>query len=107
MPQLSSPALLQGSSAGELIPEIVRQGLLDLIELEVAAFIGADRHVDEVGRRPYAPAIGSATATATGLAASPPRRATSTCRSPNCATAASCPRSSSPAAGLIKRSMAW
>ena len=56
-------------SAGELIHEIVRQGLLDLIELEVAAFIGADRHVDEVGRRPYAPAIGSATATATGLAA--------------------------------------
>ena len=36
--------LLQGSSAGELIPEIVRQGLQDLIELEVAAFIGADRH---------------------------------------------------------------
>jgi hypothetical protein len=31
--------------------------------------IGADRHVDEVGRRPYAPRSGTATATVTGTAA--------------------------------------
>ena len=42
--------LLQGSSAGELIPEIVRQGLQDLIEFVVAAFIGADRH-ERTGNR--------------------------------------------------------
>jgi transposase-like protein len=37
-------ALLDGSSAGELIPELARRGLQQLIELEVAAFLGADRH---------------------------------------------------------------
>jgi putative transposase len=37
-------ALLDGSSAGELIPELARHGLQQLIELEVAAFLGADRH---------------------------------------------------------------
>ena len=37
-------ALLDGSNAGELIPELVRHGLQQLIELEVAAVIGADRH---------------------------------------------------------------
>ena len=36
--------LLDGSSAGELIPELVRHGLQQLIELEVAAVLGADRH---------------------------------------------------------------
>jgi transposase-like protein len=36
--------LLDGSSAGELIPELARHGLQQLIELEVAAFLGADRH---------------------------------------------------------------
>ena len=36
--------LLDGSSAGELIPELARYGLQGLIELEVAAFLGADRH---------------------------------------------------------------
>jgi len=61
--------LLDGSSAGELIPELARYGLQGLIELEVAAVLNADRHVDEVGRRPYAPRSGSATATATGVAA--------------------------------------
>ena len=30
--------------AGELIPELVRHGLQQLIELEVAAVLGADRH---------------------------------------------------------------
>jgi transposase-like protein len=41
-PDLAS--LLDGSSAGELIPELARHGLQQLIELEVAAFLGADRH---------------------------------------------------------------
>ena len=33
-----------GSTAGELIPELARYGLQQLIELEVAAVLGADRH---------------------------------------------------------------
>ncbi len=37
-------SLLDGSTAGELIPELARHGLQQLIELEVAAVIGADRH---------------------------------------------------------------
>jgi transposase-like protein len=41
-PELAS--LLDGSSAGELIPELARYGLQQLIELEVAAVLGADRH---------------------------------------------------------------
>jgi putative transposase len=41
-PELAS--LLDGSTAGELIPELARHGLQQLIELEVAAFLGADRH---------------------------------------------------------------
>jgi putative transposase len=49
MPKLDSGAsalapLLDGSTAGELIPEIVRHGLQQLIELEVAAVLGAERH---------------------------------------------------------------
>jgi putative transposase len=38
------PSLLDGSSAGELIPELARPGLQQLIELEVAAVLAADRH---------------------------------------------------------------
>jgi hypothetical protein len=34
----------QGSTAGELIPELARYGLQQPMELEVAAVIGADRH---------------------------------------------------------------
>ena len=41
-PELAS--LLDGSSAGELIPELARYGLQQLIELEAAAVIGAERH---------------------------------------------------------------
>mgnify|MGYP003340925930 FL=1 len=41
-PELAS--LLDGSSAGELIPELARYGLQQLIELEASAVIGADRH---------------------------------------------------------------
>ena len=36
--------LLDGSTAGELILELVRHVLQQLIELEVAAVLGADRH---------------------------------------------------------------
>ena len=36
--------LLDGSTAGELIPELVRHGLQQLIELEVAAVLGAEPH---------------------------------------------------------------
>ena len=61
-------SLLDGSSAGELIPEMVRNGLQQLIQLELAAFLGADWHVDELDRGPDAPRSGSATATATGPA---------------------------------------
>jgi len=41
-PELAS--LLNGSTAGELITELARHGLQQLIELEVAAFLGADLH---------------------------------------------------------------
>jgi transposase-like protein len=37
-------SLLDGSTAGELIPELVRRGLQQLIELEASAVIGAERH---------------------------------------------------------------
>jgi len=36
--------LLDGSIAGELIPELVRHGLQQLIELEVAAVLGTDQN---------------------------------------------------------------
>ncbi|WP_094554841.1 hypothetical protein [Synechococcus sp. 1G10] len=45
-------SLLDGSSAGELIPELVRHGLQQLIELEVAAVLGADRHGRQCRRPP-------------------------------------------------------
>jgi putative transposase len=49
MPKTDSGAsalepLLDGSTAGKLIPELVRHGLQQLIELEVAAVLGAERH---------------------------------------------------------------
>jgi putative transposase len=43
--------LLNGASAGELIPELVRQGLQALIEAEAAAALGAGRHERTVQRR--------------------------------------------------------
>jgi putative transposase len=55
-PHFAAPelaALLDGSSAGELIPELARHGLQQLIELEVAAFLGADRHERTVERLGY------------------------------------------------------
>ena len=49
MPKRDSDAsalasLLDGSKAGELIPELARHGLQQLNELEVAADLGADGH---------------------------------------------------------------
>ncbi len=43
--------LLGSGTAGELIPELVRQGLQALIEAEAAAAIGADRHERTTDRR--------------------------------------------------------
>ena len=45
--------LLDGSTAGEPIPELVRHGLQQLIELEVAAVLGADRHERSEDRLGY------------------------------------------------------
>jgi putative transposase len=45
--------LLDGSTAGELIPELLRHGLQQLIELEVAAVLGADRHERSEDRLGY------------------------------------------------------
>ncbi|MFN9636411.1 MAG: hypothetical protein ACK55D_06850 [Synechococcaceae cyanobacterium] len=55
MPKTDSGAsalasLPDGSTAGELIPELARHGLQQLIELEVAAVLGADRHERTVER---------------------------------------------------------
>ncbi len=36
--------LMEGTTAGALIPEIVRRGFQDLLEAEVSAVIGAQRH---------------------------------------------------------------
>jgi len=41
-PELAS--LTDGSSVGELIPELARHGLQQLIELELAAILGPDWH---------------------------------------------------------------
>jgi putative transposase len=46
-------SLLDGSTAGELIPELARHGLQQLIELEVAAVIGAERHERTAERHGY------------------------------------------------------
>lgn len=45
--------LLGSGTAGELIPEMVRQGLQGLIEAEAAAALGADRHQRTTERRFY------------------------------------------------------
>jgi putative transposase len=43
--------LLRSGTAGELIPELVRQGLQAMIEAEAAAALGADRHERTAQRR--------------------------------------------------------
>jgi putative transposase len=46
-------ALLDGSTAGDFIHELARHGLKELIELEVAAVLGADRHERSEERSGY------------------------------------------------------
>ena len=46
-------ALPDGSTAGELIPELARYGLKQLIELEASAAVGADRHERSEERTNY------------------------------------------------------
>ena len=46
-------SLLDGSTAGELFSELARYGLQQLIALEVAAVIGADRHERTEERHGY------------------------------------------------------
>ena len=58
MPKKQSDAsalasLLDGSSAGDLIPELARYGLQQLIELEASAAVGADRHERSEERSNY------------------------------------------------------
>ncbi len=51
-PELAS--LRDGSSAGELIPELARHGLQQLIELELATFLGDgwhERTEERIGHR--------------------------------------------------------
>ena len=103
-PELAS--LLDGSSAGELIPELSRYGLQQLIELELAAFLGANRHERTEERLGYRNGYRPRTLTTQvgDLELQIPLdRRSSACG--NCAQAASCPRSSSPAAGSIRPCM--
>ena len=44
---------MEGTSAGELIPELMRQAFQDLIDLEVAAALGAERHERSDSRLGY------------------------------------------------------
>ena len=44
LPHLSWPRYSMAARAGELIPELARHGLQQLIELEASAAVGADRH---------------------------------------------------------------
>jgi putative transposase len=85
------------AAPGALIPELARQGLQKLIELELAASLGADWHErteERLGHRNgYRPRT---LTTQVGIWS---------CRSPNCAPAASCPRSLSPAAVSIRPCM--
>jgi hypothetical protein len=46
-------SLLDGSSVGELIPELARHGLQQLIELEASAAVGADGHERSEERTNY------------------------------------------------------
>ena len=99
-------SLLDGSSAGELIPEMVSNGLQQLIQLELAAFLIADwyKHTEErLGHR-----NGYLTRTLTTQVDDialkiPVDRRFSACD--NCGPAAFCPRSWSPDAGWTRQCM--
>jgi len=79
--------LLDGSTAEGLIPEVVRHGLQQLIELEVAAVLGAERHGRSDDRLGYRNGYRSA--------CSPPGPATLIPASPNCGRGAFSRQSSS------------
>jgi putative transposase len=102
-PELAS--LLDGSTAGELIPELARHGLQQLIELEVAAVIGADRHERTEERHGYRNGYRQRSLTTQVGDIDlliPIDRRSSACD--NCGPAASCPQFSSPVAGWIRPS---
>lgn len=101
MPKTDSGAsalapLLDGSSAGELIPDLVRHGLQQLIELEVAAVLGAERHARTEDRSGYR--NGSRPRLLTTQVGVIPLSI------PNSARGASSQRFSSPGGGSIRRS---
>jgi hypothetical protein len=102
-PELAS--LLDSSTAGELIIELARHGLQQLIELEVAAVLGADRQERSEERLGYRNGYRLRSLT-TQLGdidlLIPLEQRSSACG--NCGPAASCPRSSSPAAGWTRPS---
>jgi len=93
-PELAS--LLDGSTAGELIPELARHGLQQLIELEVAAVIGADRHERTEERHGYRNGYRHRSLTT--------QVGDIDLLIPNCGPAASCPQFSSPVAGWTRLS---
>ena len=102
-PDLTS--LLDGSTAGELIPELTRHALQQLIELEVAAVIGADRHERTEERHGYRNGYRHRSLTTQVGDIDlliPIDRRSSACD--NCGPAASCPRSLSHAAGWTRPS---
>jgi transposase-like protein len=93
-PELAS--LLDGRTAGELIPELARHGLQQLIELEVAAVIGADRHESTDEWHGYRNGYRHRSLTT--------QVGDIDLLKPNCVLAASCPRSLSHVAGWTRSS---
>jgi putative transposase len=91
--------LLGSGTAGELIPELVRQGLQALIEAEAAAALGADRHERTVQRR------GHRNGSRDRLLATPAGDVQ--LRIQGSARAASSPRCWNPAGGWIGPSGPW
>jgi putative transposase len=81
-------SLLDDSTAGELIPELARHDLQQLIELEVADVLGADRHEPTEERFGHCNGYRPRTLIT--------QWAISHCRSPSCAPEASCPLSQPP-----------
>jgi len=79
--------LMEGTTAGALIPEIVRRGFQDLLEAEVSALTAPSS-------MSAAPISAPPIATATASGCSPPRSETSPSPSPSCDRAASSPTDS-------------
>jgi hypothetical protein len=91
-------SLLDDSIAGELIPELARHGLQQLIELEVADVLGADRHERTEERFGHCNCYRPRTLIT--------QWAISHCRSPSCAPEASCPRSLTAAGSALGGALA-